>query len=694
MRTRRFVAPLALAILAVPAIAAAQFPTTPPPAGPIKPTVFPPFRETTLPNGVRMIVVESHKQPVLSLTLALPAGDASDPVGKEGLAGTAAELLTHGAGSRSAEQFNEAIERVGGSINASTSNDFLFVSTGVLAHDAPLAFELLGDAVARPQFDAKELDLVRTQTLSALQYQLSQPGSIAQRTFARELYGTSGYGRSATPASVRTITRDDVVAYHKARVRPAGALLVVAGDIDLARATMLANSAFKGWTGTAPAAVRVPAPAPRTKSEIVLVHRPSSVQANIVVGGATFTPTDPRSYALTVANRVLGVGAHARLFTILREQKSWTYGARSALATPRGVGSFQATVETRNAVADSALVELLAQLRRLRTEPVPATELSDAKSALVGAFPLSIETAAQVAQQVSTARLLGLPSTYLATYRGRLAAVTAPELGAAVRSTIQPDRALIVVVGDATVLYDRLRKIAPVRLVRLTGEPMQPSDLVAKAAPAAARDLSKIAVTSDSFTIMIQGNPLGAMSHRIEKTADGFKVSERTSIGGGMVTQSTDLTIGGNGEMRTVKQTGMVQGQQTSIDATYGGGRVKGSATTPAPGGPKSVSYDTTVVAGTIDDNATLTMLPTLPWSKTATFSIPVFGSGQGMQRTVNYKVTGTQSVTVPAGTFDTYVVETSGGPTPVTLYITTTQPYRVVKLAPLGAPMELVLAK
>jgi hypothetical protein len=148
------------------------------------------------------------------------------------------------------------------------------------------------------------------------------------------------------------------------------------------------------------------------------------------------------------------------------------------------------------------------------------------------------------------------------------------------------------------------------------------------------------------------------------------------------------------GEMRTVKQTGSVQGQQTSIDATYGGGRVKGSATTPTPSGIKTVSYDTTVVAGTIDDNATLTVLPSLPWSKTANFSLPVFGSGQGMQRTVSYKVTGTQSVTVPAGTFDAYVVETTGGPVPVTLYITIAQPYRVVKLAPNGAPMEIVLAK
>ena len=694
MSTRRFVAPLALAILAAPAVLAAQYPTSPPPAGPIKRTVFPPFRETTLPNGVKMIVVESQKQPVVSLTLAIPAGDAYDAPGKEGVAGTAAELLTHGAGSRNAEQFNEAIERVGGSINSSTSNDFLFITAGVLAHDAPLAFELMGDAVARPTFDARELELVRTQSLSALQYQQSQPASIARRAFARELYGTSGYGRTATPASVRGITRDDVVAFHKARVRPGGALLVVAGDISLARAKQLANAAFKGWTGAAPAALKIPSPAPRTTSEIVLVHRPSSVQANIMVGGATFTPTDPRAYALTVANRVLGVGAHARLFTVLREQKSWTYGAYSALATPRGVGSFQATVETRNAVADSALVEILAQLRRMRNDPVPMTELGDAKSALVGAFPLSIETASQVAQQVAQSRLLGLPTDYLSTYRNRLSAVTAPQLGTAFRSTVDPDKALIVVVGDATVLYDRLKKIAPVKLESVNGALLNPSDLVAKAGPAPAFDLTKMTAVADSFTVMIQGNPLGAMSHRVEKTADGFRISERTNIANGAISQSTDLVLTPRGEMRSVKQTGVVQGQQTSIDAAYAAGRVKGSATTPAPGGPKSVTYDTTVVAGTIDDNATLAILPTLPWSKTANFSIPTFGSGQGVPRTVNYKVTGTQSVTVPAGTFDTYVVETSGGQAPLTLYITTAQPYRVVKLAPQGAPMEIVLAK
>ena len=686
-----------VALFASPA--QAQFPTTPPPPAPIRPTRLPPIREATLPNGVHLLVVESHKLPVLSVNMAFRAGDFTNPAGKEGLAGMTAALLTKGGGGRTAEQVSEAIEGVGGTIGAGTGPDVLSVNVNGLSSDKDLIFGLLGDAVARPAFDQKEVDLARTQLLSALRLQNSNPSAIGARMFNRALYGSLPYGKSSTPASVQAITRDDILGFYRDRVRPRGALLVVAGDIDLATATRLANAAFKGWTGAPVAPPALGTPVAPAKTEIILVDRPSSVQANILVGYPAFTAADPRQYALTVADRVLGGGAHARLFTILREQKSWTYGSYSSVSDVRGVGDFTAAVQARNDVADSALVELLAQMNRLRTEPISAQEFADAKNAITGSYPLDLETARQLAAAIANARLNGLPADYVTTYRNRIAAVTPAAVQSAVKAVVRPNAALVVVVGDASVLRDRLAKIAPVRVVTPDGTPAVAATPAAGATGAAGAasppqvDASKLVASTDSSTILLQGNPFGSSVKQLQRSADSITVTERVVLGP-VMNQTTNITFSPKGDVRTVTQRGSVQGTPTKIDATYANGRVKGSATTVGQSGVRNITFDTTVVAGTVDENAVGSLVPALPWSKTASFSIPVFSPGEGVARTFTMKVTGTQSVTVPAGTFDTYVVEMSGGQLPVMFYITSAAPYRIVKTAPVGPPLEIVLVR
>ena len=290
---------LAIALVALPLALSAQQPGRPPAPGPVKPAPLPDFQEATLRNGLRLMLVESHRQPVVSLSLMLPAGSAFDPAGKEGLSAMAADVMTRGAGSRTAEQVAAAIEGVGGTINAASGVDFLTLRANVLSTDAPLAFELVGDAIARPTFANKEVDLARTQGASALQLEQSNPALLARRYFARELYGAHPYGRRPTASSVRTLTVDDLRAFQRARLVPRGALLVVAGDIALPQARALAEHALGAWTGAPAPDVARPAPPVRTRTEILLVHRPGSVQSNIVAGNLTMRPTDAGYYALT-----------------------------------------------------------------------------------------------------------------------------------------------------------------------------------------------------------------------------------------------------------------------------------------------------------------------------------------------------------------------------------------------------------
>ncbi|HJR35642.1 MAG TPA: pitrilysin family protein, partial [Gemmatimonadales bacterium] len=283
---------------------AQEYPKTPPAPGPLTPAPFPPFRETVLPNGLRLLVVESHKQPVVSISLSFPAGSSVDPAGKEGLASMVAGLLTKGAGTRTADQISDAIEGAGGSLSAGAGPDFLAINSTVLTPSLPLAFELLGDVAVRPTFPASEVELLRTQSLSGLQVALTQPENIADRAFRRAIYGAHPYSRSELPASLKAITREDLVRFHRSRLRPGGALLVLAGDVTLAEARRLALRAFQGWTGTSAAVPPFPTLPDRPRTELLLVHRPGSVQSNIVVGNLTYPATDPRTYAATVANQV------------------------------------------------------------------------------------------------------------------------------------------------------------------------------------------------------------------------------------------------------------------------------------------------------------------------------------------------------------------------------------------------------
>ena len=684
---------IALALsLTAGATGAQQYPTEPPKPAPIEPAQFPPFQEAKLANGVQLVVVERKDLPVLSISLSVPAGSLYDPASKSGLSDMVAGLLTKGAGDRTAEEIAESIESVGGNLSAGAGLDFLTVRADALSPNAELAFELVGDAIARPTFPQEEIDLLRTQTLSALQLERSDPGSLASRFFSAGLYGDHPYGIRPVEATVKAITREDLVAFHRARIRPQGALMVVAGNISLENARRLAERSLEGWTGTpaaAPSLASVPA---RNETELLIVHRPGSVQSNIVAGNTTFLPTDPMWYAAAMATRVLGGGADARLFMILREQKSWTYGAYAGLDRPKGMGNFEATAEVRTEVTDSALTEMLAQLRRIGEEKVPAQELENAKSAAVGSFPLTIETVNQVAGAVANAKLLGLPDDYLRMYRTRLASVTAEQLQQAAKQVIRPEAALIVVVGDATRIYEPLKDIAPTTIISVEGDTIQPADLTV-AAEALPIDVSKLVARTDSFNILVQGNPFGFQKGTLTRTADGFTYVEESQIGP-IISQRTEISLSGTGEVRKIAQSGKVQGQDMKIDVAVSDGHASGTATTPGPQGMREVTVDTDVPAGIIDDNGLTALLPALPWSADASWSFPVLSSGEGTVKTYTVKVTGTESVTVPAGTVETYKVEMTGGQQPVTMYISTAAPHAVMKITVAGAPIEIVRVK
>ncbi|HKK07910.1 MAG TPA: insulinase family protein, partial [Gemmatimonadota bacterium] len=667
------------ALVALPAGLAGQqgggFPDQPPPPLPSHAVRFPSIGRDTLANGLRLVVVENHEQPVVSARLYLPAGGDQAPDGQEGLADMTASLLRKGTTTRSAAEIASTVEGVGASLNAGADDDYTYVTATSLTRDLPTVLQVLADVVRHPTFPQGEVETMRKRQLSALQVQLSQPSVLASRAFHAEVYGDHPYGDVETQASLRAITRQDMVAFHRSHYVPQGGLLVFAGDIDLEAARAAARKWFGDWSGSRPAAPAMPSPPAPGPTSITLVHRPGSVQSDIWVGNLGIRPSSPDAVPLDVMNRVLGGGANSRLFLILREQKGWTYGAYSRVSSPEDLGYFAATAETRTPVTDSALAEMMHQLRRIRTEAVPDSELRAAETYLTGHFPIQIETPEQVASQVADVVLKGLGVSWLERYRARVDSVTAADVQRVARAHVHPDSATIVVVGDAAKLRDGLQAIAPVHMQDADGKPLQPSDLEARKSNVSL-DVTRARMGTFDYNLVVQGKPFGTYTLTLAgvEGKDAWTLEE--DLEGAMGSQKGTYTFHKNLTPVSSRQEGV-----TTRDLTYADGHVSGTATVASPQGqPQQQEVDEDIPRGTLDAGASAAIVLAAPLAPDSGFSVPVFAPGQGVQ-TMTGVVVGQDSVTVPAGTYDVFKVEASGqGGFKLMFYVTRKAPHVLVK--------------
>ncbi|HEV7590206.1 MAG TPA: insulinase family protein [Longimicrobium sp.] len=674
----------AAALGAAPAAAQKQ---PPPPPAPARPLAFPAFRETRLPNGMSLVVVENHRTPLVSMYLLVRSGNATVPAAKAGTASLVADVLTRGTATRSASQIAQLIEGSGGSLNAFSSDDYTGVAATVLSDRLPLAFELVADVALHPIFPDSEVETARQQSLSQLQAQLGQPGSLASRRFYREVYGPHPYGILRTPESVRGLTARELRDWHAAHFKAGNAMLVVAGDVSQARAEALARERFGGWERGNVAAPAYPPVAARARTGIVLIHRPGSVQSTLFVGNPGMKAGDPDYYAVQVMTRLLGGGSDARLFQVLREQHGWTYGAYANADRPIDTGLFFATADVRTEVTDSALAELVSQLRRLRDEPVPAPELEAAKSYLVGSFPVGIETATQVAVQVATTRVVGLPIEDLLLYNPRVQAVTAADVQRVARRFVHPDQATIVVVGDAAKVLPGLERIAPVTLVDLEGKPLERSALEVRAS-AEHFDYAKVAPSTLAYQVAFQGNPVGSQTVALARDGDGWTRTNEVQFGPVHQALVTRFGPGFAPISHTETVTGPAAGT-ASVALT--GGRFRGEAKLPPQmGGEKT--YDVAAVPGAVLEGMDEVMLGVADLAQGKTIAIPQFNTGTGSVDAVSFRVTGVETVTVPAGTFPAFRVEVAGKQAPMVVWLRQAAPHVPLKYEITGQPVVIQL--
>lgn len=417
--------------------------------------------ETTLLNGLQVVIVEDDRLPLVSYRMTLGTGDAYDPPEVPGLSDIMTAMLTEGTESRTSRQIADEAAKLGATLVAGANSDYTVVAASALSTYKDQVFDLLVDVALRPAFPADELNLVKQNTKQGLIARRGQAAFLANEQAARVIYGEHPYHVVAPSAqSVDAMTYERLVSFHRSVFVPNNAVLIVVGDVTRDVVIERANALFGNWSSAQQVTSNFTAPPARNVRECYLVDRPGSAQSNVVIANLGVTQTSPDYFPMRVMHTILGANASSRLFMNLREDKGYTYGAYSSLDARRDAGSFRVSAEVRSEVVGASLTEFFYELNRIRAETVAEEELRNAQSYLTGVFPIRLETQEGLIDQLVQIKMFNLPSDYLQTYRDRINAVTKEEVQRVAREYIMPDQAAIVIVGDAAAIHDQIKPFA------------------------------------------------------------------------------------------------------------------------------------------------------------------------------------------------------------------------------------------
>lgn len=426
-----------------------------PDVGPVTDLSFPAVTRSRLSNGIEVIYAHRDGVPTSQISLSLDAGYAADPKAKLGLANMVTSLLREGTSDLNSRQIAERLEALGTRIDAGSSMDRTSVKLSSLSVNLVPSLDLFADIALRPAFAPDEVERLRGQILAKIQSDLTSPGAIASRILQPALYGPAHpYGvpsGSGDPAEVAQLTRDDLIAFHRAWFRPEKAKLFVVSDLPLAKIAPLLETRFGRWASAGPAgaksfAATVPAPAPR----ILLVDRKDSPQSLILGGMLLDTKGSERNLALEAAANIVGGDFMSRLNMDLREARGWSYGVGGNIASVADRLTYRISAPVQADKTGAALAAILEVYRAfLGEQGVTAAELARMQNGDIRKLPGAFETAAAVMQAMQTNDLLLRPDDHYAHLPAEIRGLSASALDEAARRAIDPAKFVWVVVGDA-----------------------------------------------------------------------------------------------------------------------------------------------------------------------------------------------------------------------------------------------------
>lgn len=444
-----------------------------PTPGTPRPYEFPSVAESRLGNGMTLLVADLPGRPLVTATIILARGAADEPAEYAGATVLAARALTEGTERYDAIALTEAAERLGASLHAEAGWDASSVGVEVAATRLDAALELVAEVLLHPTFPASDVERLRDERLNDLLQAQADPRRRADETYIGTIYAPSSPYHRPSAGTRETVERlDDEILreVHGRGLDPARATLVIAGDVGGHDVVSLADRLFGGWsspagdassTGSAGAIDDSAASGGRI---VRVVHRPGSVQTEIRIGHRGLPRRIDDFHAVSVMSAILGGLFNSRLNMQLREAKGYTYGAGAGFDLRRAAGPFTARAAVNTEVTVPAIVDTIAEIVRMRDEPVTTDELAAARDFLVGVFPLRFETPAAVAGALAGLVVHGLPVSELSGYRSRIEAVDIDAIADAAQH-LDIDRASIVLVGDVDAFGAELEAAGLGRLV-------------------------------------------------------------------------------------------------------------------------------------------------------------------------------------------------------------------------------------
>jgi zinc protease len=449
---------LALAFVALsPVSLCAQTPQIPSHPRELKYTTLnytPPKRDQyrhVLSNGVVAYLVEDHDLPLVNVSTLIRTGSYLDPAGKEGLASlTGAQIRAGGTTSKTAEEFDEAADFLAANISSFIGGTQANTAVNLLAKDVDQGLALYFDMLRNPRFQEDRLKLAKSQILQNMERRNDRTDAIEGREWGRLMYGDHFSTKDTTKASIDSITREDMLAFHQKYYQPGGFIFAVSGDFNTKEMLAKLEAAMKGWPASKLAVPEVPKPSAVPVAGVYTVHKADVNQGRVSIGHVGGLRDNPDAYAISIMNDILGGGGFtSRIMSRVRSDEGLAYSAGSSFGM--GVyypGVFRASFQSKNPTASQAIDIVMEEINRVRTTKVSAEELETAKNSAIEVFPRNFASASQVAGIFANDEYTKRQPEYWTTYRDRIKAVTAEEVQRVAQKYLQPDKMVVLVVGN------------------------------------------------------------------------------------------------------------------------------------------------------------------------------------------------------------------------------------------------------
>ena len=452
--------------------------TKQPTAGPTPVLRVPTWTKTQLANGATLIVSERHNLPLVNFSITLVGGaNQFEPVERRGVASMTASMLSEGTTTKTGDQLSDALQLLGTSVSAGVGGEEGSVSFVSTTKNFEPTLAILADMMLNSTFPAEALERLRARTLVNLTQAKDQPTIVGSQVFAKVLYGSGHpYGQRATEASVKAITRDDVMAFQKAYYQPGRAIITVVGDITPAQAKAAVEKGLTGWTkGGDKPSFDYPKLPELQPAKIYFVDKPGSAQSVVNIGLPGPPRNTPDYFALQVLNTILGGQFQSRLNANIREQKGYSYGVNSGFSYGKGPGAFRAGGSIFSDKTDAALIEFMKELKGIVGEkPVTDEEITTAKEALIQGLPQRFASVSAISGAITSLVVQGLPEDFYQTYAKNVSAVTKEDLLRVAKKYIDLNHLAIVIVGDRSSVEAPLKatNIAPITYIDIEGNPI------------------------------------------------------------------------------------------------------------------------------------------------------------------------------------------------------------------------------